>query len=122
MLKRLAVFAACAMLAACVMGPVTNPDLMPRLGLGSDGVAVLDIRESTQADGTLKAAVFGQSTMRFDQQLRYRARWFDAEGLPIETSVSAWEQRTLPGEAPFDFTIAGPGPRAVRYTIDIQTD
>lgn len=70
--------------------------------------------------GALQVVVFGHSTAVYQQPIRYRALWADAQGRPIQTTVSAWKEMTLDPRRPFTMQFVGPGERGKAYRIEIE--
>lgn len=112
---------AAAVLAAGCATRSYSPQMQKRIGDVSDRVYVTNIKENVLPDGTMEIAVFVDSETRFDQEVKYRVNWFEANGMPIKTTVSAPFQRNVSGETSFNFTAVAPGPSAKSYTIDIQS-
>jgi len=121
-LTLIALAAGAVLVAGCAMRAPYSPQLQSKLGEVSDRVYITSIKEKVMPDGTLKLAVFAESDTRFDQSIKYRANWFDANGMPIETTVSAYEPRLITGKTAFDFTVVAPGPKAKSYKIDILSE
>lgn len=119
----LAVAAVSLLLAGCATTrPPYSADLQSKLGEVSKRVYVTSATERALPDGTLKVAVFVDSETKFDQEVTYRVRWFDASGMPMNTTVSAPVKRLLSKKSSFDFTAVAPGPKAKSYKIDILTE
>lgn len=121
MLKKIAAVAALAA-CACAQTPTTPAEYLPKLRLEDDKVYVQRINEALTPDGTLKIGVTAGSTVPFDQTVRYRADWYDANDLPIRTSVDNWNELKVSGNQPFEFVVVAPGARAKRYVIEIETN
>ena len=116
--------AAALLLAACATTarPPYSADIQSKLGDVSKRVYVTSVTERTLPDGTIKVAAFVDSETKFDQAVTYRVRWFDAAGMPINSTVSAPVKRVLSKNSSFDFTAVAPGPKAKSYKIDILTE
>lgn len=119
-LTLVAVVFGAALAAGCAVRQPYSAQLQSKLGEVTDRVYVTSIKERTLPDGTLKISVFVDSETRFDQEITYRVRWFDASGMPIETSVDAPVKRLVTGKTSFDFVAVAPGARAKTYKIDID--
>lgn len=109
-------------LSACAVAPKYTPDQMKFIGAVTDEVVITDIKQTAALDGTIQVAVFVTSAVRYRQQLEYRVNWFDANGMPIKTTVSAPVTRTVDGGQSFNFSATGPGAHAVHYTIDVRAE
>lgn len=108
--------------AACVATPTYTEAQQARLGQVTDTVQITDIKEAAGDDGLLSIAVFVTSLVRYNQNITYRVNWFDANGMPIQTTVSAPVSRLIDGEKSLNFKAVAPGVKAVRYTIDIKAE
>jgi len=108
--------------AACVATPTYTEAQQARLGQVTDTVQITDINEVAGDDGLLSIAVFVTSLVRYNQNITYRVNWFDANGMPIQTTVSAPVSRLIDGEKSLNFKAVAPGVKAVRYTIDIKAE
>lgn len=121
-LTLIALAAGAVMVAGCAMRPPYSAQMQSKLGEVSDRVYVTSIKEQVLPDGTMKIAAFIESDTRFDQSVKYRVNWFDGNGMPIDTTVSAYEPRLVSGKTAFDFTAVAPGPKAKSYKIDILSE
>lgn len=117
----LAPLLAVALLAACAPITVTPEKYKDVVRLEDDKVHVVRIVESLTSDNILKVTVFAASNTAFDQTVRWRAKWFDGNGQPIDTAVTSWREMKVTGSTQFDFTAVAPGSRAVKYVFDIET-
>ena len=121
-LRMLLIAGATFVAAACTTTPVTPEKYAKVTRFANDNVYVERIEEATTADGTLKLAVYGGAAVNYDQKLKYRADWYDANDFPIKTSVSTWNEIALDGNGVFEFSVVAPGPRARRYVLEFQTN
>ena len=117
----LPLFLSAGMLTGCVQIPQSPSNLAAKTQFNDDTVRVKRISESRLNDGTISIAVFAESASRFDKSVRYRVRWYDDRGAPINTSLDNWLEMNVVGEAPFEFTSVGPGPRAARYVVEFES-
>lgn len=123
----LALVAACAALAGCATVPEDDASSIAGaradgvvLAPNMDGIEILSLREAVATDGTRRMNVTARSTSDFRQTLRYRALWFDANGLEMRTSLSNWNRRVIEARQTFEATVVAPGPAARSFRIEFE--
>lgn len=116
------VWSALLLLGACAQLPQTPAEYQSKLRLEDDKVYVQRLHEDLLSDGSLKVGVVAASVVPFEQTVRYRTHWYDAADIPVQTVLSNWNTLKVSGNAPFEFVIVGPGSRAKRYVIEIETN
>lgn len=92
----------------------------PNVTVYGSAIQIHGVIDSRTPDGVPEVVVSGASTALNDRSARYRAVWFDQQGRPIETIISAWTELTLQGERPFSMRMVGPGERARSYQVEIE--
>ena len=113
------------LLAGCMIAPPLPREWAARLFVADTlkpDVQIAALYEVVLADGSLQVRMSGRSLSFFAQRVRYRAVWFDRAGMPIDSTVSAWNHAMLERNRPFDFTVVGPGRRATSYRIELERD
>lgn len=121
MKKTLLPLLAAALLAACAPITVTPDKYKNVVRADDEKVYVQRIVEAVTPDNILKVTVFAASNTAFDQTVRWRAKWFDENGQPIDTPLSSWREMRVTGKTQFEFTAVAPGSRAVKYVFDVET-
>lgn len=109
-----------AALVLLLLAGCATVNRFPNVAVYGSAVRIDGVTDSRSADGVPEVVVFGASTALTDRPARYRAVWFDGQGRPIQTVVSAWSELTLEGERPFSVRMVGPGKRAARYRVEIE--
>lgn len=104
-------------LGACATSPYSSNN--PKVRMTVDTVEIGALNE-TNANGVLKLNVSAFSTSVFEQRIRYRVVWFDANHGVISSTVSGWQSRTLQAKEPFDFSAVAPSSSATSYVIDFE--
>jgi uncharacterized protein YcfL len=104
-----------ALLTGCATVQVQQDVVVYGSNIRIDGVT-----ESRTSDGVPEVVVFARSTAIGDRPARVRAIWFDRQGRPIDTVVSAWMARTLAGNRPFTLRMVGPSEQSARYRVEIE--
>lgn len=105
---------------AALVGACATVNRFPNVVVYGSSIRVDGVTDSRTVDGVPEVVVFGASTAIGARPARYRAVWFDAQGRPIQTVVSAWSEMTMDGERPFSVRMVGPGDRAARYRVEIE--
>ena len=119
--SRICSLLALSLLAGCAQMGVTPDKYKDVVRLEDDKVYVQRIVETVTQDSILKVAVFAASNTAFDQTVRWRAKWFDENGQPIDTALASWRELKVDGNTAFEFVAVAPGARATRYVFDIET-
>jgi hypothetical protein len=104
-----------ALLSGCATVQVQQNVVVYGSNVRIDGVT-----DSRTRDGVPEVVVFGRSMAVSDRPARVRTVWFDGQGRPIDTVVSAWMDRTLAGNRPFTLRMVGPSEQAARYRVEIE--
>ncbi len=107
------------LLSACAT-PGASSNRFPNVTVYGQNVQITDVSNHFLQAGDLQVVVFGRSSANYDRSVRYRALWADGEGRPIDTTVSAWRETSLPGLRPFTMEFVAPGERAKAYRIEIE--
>lgn len=116
MKKIIALFTALT-LSACAAAPYSSNNPKVRMTVNDIESTVL---KETNINGVPKINISVVSTSMFEQKIRYRVVWFDANHGEINSSVSSWHPRTLQAKEPFDFSAVGPSSAATSYVIDFE--
>ena len=114
---KLTILALALTLGACATSPYTSNN--PKVRMTVDVIEIGALNE-TNANGVMKLNVSALSTSVFEQQIRYRVVWFDANHGAINSTVSSWQTRTLQAKEPFDFSAVAPSSSAASYVIDFE--
>lgn len=110
---------ASALLLAMLAGCATTRH-HPQVSVYGSGVVIDRVSEHATPGGVPRVVVSGRSTSSFDRRSRYRALWSDAQGRPIDTVVSNWNEIVLQGRRPFELDLAGPRGEATKYRFEIE--
>jgi uncharacterized protein YcfL len=114
-------------LTACAMVPEGDPaapfpqradavHIAPDL----EGVVVEALRETLAMDGTRRVNLTARSTSYSRQTLRYRALWFDNQGMEMRTILSNWNRRVIEAGQTFEATLVAPGAAAQSFRIELE--
>jgi uncharacterized protein YcfL len=92
----------------------------PQVSVYGSDVIIDRVSEHETPGGVPRVVVAGRSRSSFDRRTRYRAQWSDAQGRPIKTVVSNWNEIVLQGRRPFELDLTGPGGDAAKYRFEIE--
>lgn len=119
-------FAFAMMQGACTTYTATEienkkPSYLDKIQV-ADGLFIsdLNVRSAKKSNGFLKINISGTAT--FTQTIYYKVRWFDKDGMLIETRQSAWIERNMISGVPFIFTAVSPNNKAEDFSVIITDD
>ncbi len=119
----LALVMALLLMVGCASKKVEEEPLwLQRVQIAADAkqIKVIDVFENYSNDGTPIVTFAARSEAVFRQNIRVRALWFDEHGIPIRTTVSNWQLRTVNSKENFEIRFVGPSSRASKYKIEVQ--
>lgn len=105
-----------------VLSGCSQQNVNPHLIMGdafSDNFEVLYVKDVATPEGQIHVQVDLMNHTSSIQSFKYRIRWFDQEGMVIETPLSAWLKLSLKPDEIYTINAYSPSPNAINYDIQL---
>jgi uncharacterized protein YcfL len=77
-------------------------------------------RSWVEPNGFTTILVVAENKWSITRKLRYRTLWFTASGKPVKTSMSQWQNRTVPPRGLLEISAIAPRAEATSYRVEID--
>lgn len=77
-------------------------------------------RSWVEPNGFTSIVVVAENKWSITQKIRYRTLWFAASGKPVKTSMSQWQNRTVPPRGLLEISAIAPKAEATGYRVEID--
>jgi len=124
-LLKLIPLVALAGLVACSSAGVRNGDLSgdARLVGDSDIGGIIERQDQRISFGRSDFAIYQVDLVNTDNddvRVEYRARWFDADGIEVQSVVRSWKVVFIPAGSHQPITSTAPNMEAVRCEVEVR--
>ncbi len=86
----------------------------------SDIANVVDVRETTVANGLLKVQVKLKNLDTEQRRVNYRFVWLDEDGMKVRSSLSAWRPKVLEAKETVWISAVAPQPNVNSFQFKMQ--